>query len=682
MSDTKYFVNCRGATFNKVHTDEWNQSGQMPRLVAPFMPYTDNLNTNIMTFAGSTKTANWLYYDPSEADEQIQYLKDIGVNLVRIYGDMYCWANFKDKYLSHVESLARICNNKKMYTQWVLFDGYTDGDTSSTNHSLGYFDPSTIYEAVSWGIKRWQRCPNINSNDLSYNWDYWGVYNGMPTRHPSSMVVSGDAYVTDMVNTAGKFFGTLAWEVMHDVNILPTEPYGYQFVVSAINKVNSIKNSRQKTTFSAKNINASSAYISGTTYPDIYNSGVITQLTPLVDFVCHINSNFTFLGFINNYITLKDFSQKTGKPIMIIDSFVDHIGTPYELFKFSKDFNIGIVIEGLVDRSFTRKPLNSKKGILFDDGDCRESKDISIIKEKTISDGFIGKYSVSKSIPEKLEFSILEDEQNYNGSSFARYNNFDEQGHNAWETVYESSRIIPEYKSLSVGYSPIDSFSSSKSSGWGVIGDGSDYTISGLFDTIQSLSGEIYNSLLANIDGDLTRELTCYKRITKLIKLTEDLNMYKGHNYYNTPNYASSFILSSLQETLFIAASAFMPRSITKSTDYNESPFVGTPRYLSSLAVTDGPFRDSPILLQKPICFWIRPNGGTSGCCIYDPALVGSISPTADILSLLNWASYDTKLQSWVTALYNAYVNFNNNLRNYLLNSLGESKVSNYLSII
>lgn len=679
MSETKYFVNCRGATFNKVHTIEWDESGQMPRMVAPFLPYPQNLNTNIMTFAGSTKTSNWLHYNAEEAEAQIQYLKDIGINLVRIYGDMYCWAAFKDKYLNAVESLARICNNKKMYTQWVLFDGYTDGDTSSTNHALGYFDPSTIYEAVAWGIKRWQRCPNINSNDLSQTWDYWKVHYGMPTRHPSSMVVSGDSYVTDMVNTAGKFFGTLVWEVMHDVNILSTEPEGYNFIISAINKVNSIKGSGQKTTFSAKNINASSAYVSGTTYPDIYNSAIVSSLTPLVDFVCHINSNFTCLGLINNYITLKDFSQKTGKPVMIIDSFVDHPGTPYDLFKFSKDFKIGVIAEGVVDRSLSRKPLNSKKGILFDDGECRDVKDITIIKDKTFSDGFIGKYSLLKPIEEKSEFNILQPEQNYNGSSFERFNQFDEQGNNAWETMYEAAKIMPEYKEISIGYSPIDSFSSSRSNGWGIIGDGSDYSVSGLFNTIQNLLDDIYNSPLAGIDQDLTRELACYKRINKLVKLTEDLNMHKGHNYYNKANYASSFISSSIQETLFIAASAFMPRSITKNTDYNESPFIGTPRYLSQFAVTDGVYRDPSSLIQKPICYWIRPNGGSSGCCIYDPGLVGSISIDADIISILDWAAYDNKLESWVSALNSAYINFNNNLRNYLINSLGDSRVSNYL---
>lgn len=679
MSDTKYFVNCRGATFNKVHVDEWNHSGQMPRLVSPFLPYTNNLNTNIMTFAGSTKTANWLYYDADEASDQIQHLKDIGVNLVRIYGDMYCWAAFKEKYLDSVESLARICNTKKMYTQWVLFDGYTDGDTSSVNHSLGYFDPSTIYEAVGWGIKRWQRCPNINANDLSETWDYWKVHYGMPTRHPSSMVVSGDAYVTDMVNSAGKFFGTLAWEVMHDVNILSTEPSGYQFIVSAINKVNSIKSSSQKTTFSAKNINASSAYVTGTTFADIYNSSIVSSLAPLVDYVCHINSNFTCLGLINNYITLKDFSQKTGKPVMILDSFVDHAGTAYDLFNFSKDFNIGVIAEGIVDRTLTRKPLNTKKGILFDDGTCRISKEVSAVKAKTLYDGFVGKYAISKPITQKSSFSIIEGDVEYDASQFQRFNNFDEQGINAWDTMLEAARELPEYKDISIGYSPIDASSVSKSNGWGIVGDGSDYSVSGLFDTLLTLSSQIYSTPLSGIAYDIDRDEAAYKRINKLIKLTEDLGMHKGHNYYNTANYASSFITSSLQETLFAAASAFMPRSITKQTDYNESPFIGTPRYFSSLALFDGPFRENQILLQKPICFWIRPSGGTSGCCVYNLALTGSISNNADILSLLNWASYDTKLRSWVTALYNAYINFNNNLRNYLINNLGDSRVDDYL---
>ena len=45
----------------------------------------------------------------------------------------------------------------------------------------------------------------------------------------------------------------------------------------------------------------------------------------------------------------------------------------------------------------------------------------------------------------------------------------------------------------------------------------------------------------------------------------------------------------------------------------------------------------------------------------------------------IDWVAYDIRLRAWATDLYNAYVNLNNNLRDYLINSLGDSRVSNYL---
>ena len=680
----KYFVNCRGATFNKVHTAEWDNSGGMPRLSSPFFPYREDLDNTLMTFVGSNKAANWLNWDKDEASAQLDSLKDIGINLVRVYGDLFCLAQFKTRYLNAVNELAQLCNQKKMYIQWVLFDGYTDGDTSSAGHDLGYFDPSTTYEGVAWGIKRWQRCPNINENDLHENYNYWQIFSGLPTRTPSSMTVSGDAYFTDMMNTAGKYRATLSWEVMHDVNILSTEPNGYDFLVSAIKKMNSLKSSRQKTTFSAKNINALSAPLEpgGATLPDVYSSGIVEKLTPLVDYVCDLTTNFTTPGFINSYLRLRDFSTKTKKPVLIIDSYNDSLMTPFDLFNFSKDFRIGCICEGMVDRSFSRKPYNSTKGILYDDGTARRKIDASSISNKAYQDGR-GKFSTT--VPsEKTSFDTLGD--NPVPSSFSRFAVFDDVGDHVWSSIYTAARSYPEYSGIPIGYLPAASSVSSAFLGWGTVGDASSYQNSNLFSSLEAIRSELTANTLVSFSDDIERDKFGYKILTRLIKLTQDLDLHKGHNYYNTTNYTQSdtsgFIASSYQEAVFSSASAFMPRSLTNDSDYNANPFIGTPRYFSSIAEDEGAYRDNSNYFQKPMCYWLRPDGNANGSCYYSvtPNVTTTDNSLVDIVgSYIDWGEYDTKLQDWADNLYDAYVNFNNNLRDYLINTLGESRVSNYL---
>ena len=175
--------------------------------------------------------------------------------------------------------------------------------------------------------------------------------------------------------------------------------------------------------------------------------------------------------------------------------------------------------------------------------------------------------------------------------------------------------------------------------------------------------------------------------MTRLIKLTQDLDLYKGHNYYNATNYlesdTSGFIASSYQEAVFSSASAYMPKSITKTIANTASPFIGTPRYFSSIALSDGFYRDNSNYFQKPLCYWSR-NGdkSSSGACFYSQGVIIEDLDTSsvDIIgSYIDWEEYDTQLQNWSNHLYDAYVNFNNNLRTYLINTLGESRVKDYL---
>ena len=679
----KYFVNCRGATFNKVHADEWAKSGGLPRMSTPFQPVTTEYDKDLMIFAGSTKTSNWLHWDSDEANIQLDHLNKIGVNLIRVYGDMFTWDALGSKYLESVESLSKLCNSKKIYIQWVLFDGYTQDDTPFNGHSLGYFDPSTIPEAMSWGMRRWQRCPTINANSLSGTRDFYKLVEDIPTRSVSSLTPKVESYISDMLSTAGKYRSALAWEVMHDVNILDTENNGYSFLTAAINKVNSLKTANQKTTISSKYLNAYSTKGSNGV-PDVYDSTLIDQVVPLLDYVCELTTNFTILGFINSYRRLLDFSSKTNKPFILVDSFNESLLTPSEFFNFGKDFNVGVICEGLVDRAMSRKPNNDTKGILYDDGSCRRVVDVSAINSKAASDGIgFTKYSIAT---QKTEFSNL---YGTVASSFERFNAHGDFGHWTFSSMLEAHAGYPEFSGIPIGYLPMASSVSSTKNGWGVVGEGLGYGYENnyLFSSLK-LWSQYGNKNFASwklfqyVSDPVDKDKEGSKMLAKLIRLTQDLDMTFGHNFHNAEGYSiPSLVSPATQTNVQTYASGYLPTSLTKSSGYNKSPLVGSPRFFSNLSPSDGGYRQSVTDLDKPFCYWNRPSGYASGCCDYSAAItVGTMDAEyTDILNTkIDWASYDTDFFYWSAYLYNAYVEANNNLKTYL-ESLGDSRVSNYL---
>ena len=127
-----------------------------------------------------------------------------------------------------------------------------------------------------------------------------------------------------------------------------------------------------------------------------------------------------------------------------------------------------------------------------------------------------------------------------------------------------------------------------------------------------------------------------------------------------------------------------MPVSLTKDNIYNASPFIGTPKYFSAIAASEGAYRDNANYFQKPLCYWVRGGDDLSGSCYYLTSKGVDVSvldytETNIVGDFIDWVAYDIRLRAWANDLYNAYVNLNNNLRDYLINSLGDSRVSNYL---
>lgn len=653
-----YFVNCRGVTLTPTYPDEWVKSGHLPRLSTPFIGYASGLDNDVMIFCGSTKTATWIHFDPSSVTQQIEYLRGLGVNLIRVYADLYCWASLGADYLSSVKHIANVCDDNQIYVQWVLFDGYTHEDTSGTSHAYGKYDPSNIYQAIAWGLKRWQRCPNIGDSSFM-------------GRNPSSMTVSGNDYIKDMFNTLSRNRSTKIWEVMHDVNILSTETSGYDFLLAAVNKVNDlIAGTTQVATVSIRNLNAFSTPISGTTYPDIYKRRFNEEIVPLLNHVCYIDTGSTYTARASNYLYAYQFSVSSGKPVMALDSFGVKLDELSHSIDHWKKLKVGFITEGVIDRNLGNKPYNNTRGIFYDDGQTRRSVDASAIRNKAFYDAIYRKVTldftpiVTSSITEKSTFTNLV--SSYVSSTYTRLSQFYDYGENLFSSMMLARTRFPEYSGVTVGYAPVEASSSAKGNGWGLLGSKNYFhttsslnfsTKSNLLATLIELSLDISVTPLSGISDVITRDREAYRRINILNELYASLPLYYGHNFYNQGSYGVGLVPSAYQIDLSSNAVGFLPVSEWNLNTSCITPYIGTQRYFSSVANLSSPFFDSISECQKPICYYIRSAGYPSGACLYNSSasINTAISATENVISKLNWAAYDVKLQAYVLSIFNAY---------------------------
>jgi hypothetical protein len=251
MSDRHYFINCRGADFFPTYESTWEKSGHIPTTVRNlFQGLTSSMDSAALMFNGSTRISTWVHFNEKEVSDQIRLLKSAGINLLRIHLDLYCWASMGDKFIQRIKTMGRLAQDNKMYVQWVLFeadtpDDFPGKDTKGRYHEIGGYDPQNLEDAMINGLHHYQRCPTVYNDHFL-------------TRHPSSMVVSGNTYIEDVVEALSGYKSTLTWEVMANVGfdsvLNPADVSAYNFLASAISKTNSLIPAHQNVTTSFKKV--------------------------------------------------------------------------------------------------------------------------------------------------------------------------------------------------------------------------------------------------------------------------------------------------------------------------------------------------------------------------------------------------------------------------------------------
>jgi hypothetical protein len=450
------------------------------------------MESNELKFAGATRIATWAHFNESDIKKQIGYLKGVGVNLLRVHLDLYCWAAMKTKFLQRVKRFARIAQDNKIYIQWVMFDADTPGDVSgvdqsSRSHEIGGLDPSSLSGAMVSGLQRYQRCPTVYASSLI-------------TRAPSSMTVSGNSYFEDVVRTVSSFQSTLAWEAMANVDFNaaknPADISGYAFVTSAVNKLRSIVPSTQKITASFKYLTGDR----GTLVPNPRFSVDKIKICELLDFICY-NAEEAVGPFKKhfNYLQALRAASLVNKMLLVVNAgdWGSLNSLESDIYDFS-GFGIGFVADAMIDRNTSCKPKNNTKGIFFQDGSVRNSLDTNYLLGKSRDDlkltrqsnrKLYDKYFINAIVPKDLalatDVSGLQF-ASYVSSTFTRFSQFGLGGSAQWSATRTDYLNKPENKSINyfenvfygvpsfnfinigTNFSPFEWWDRSKSAGHGV----------------------------------------------------------------------------------------------------------------------------------------------------------------------------------------------------------------------
>ena len=247
MTDRHYFINCRGADFFPSYESVWNKSGGIPTVSRDlFNGLTESMNSDHLMYNGSTRISTWVHFNEDDITNQIKILKSTGINLLRIHLDLYAWASLGDKFIARAKIMARLVQDQKMYIQWVLFESNTKDDIGGADllgriHEIGGLDPNNLSEAMEMGLHHYQRCPTVYKNKFL-------------SRHPDTMVVSGNTYFEQVIGALSPFKSTKSWEVMANVEfnpfLNPADLSAYAFLTSAVDKANSLVPVNQQVTVS------------------------------------------------------------------------------------------------------------------------------------------------------------------------------------------------------------------------------------------------------------------------------------------------------------------------------------------------------------------------------------------------------------------------------------------------
>lgn len=366
----KYFTNCRGVNYLPTIESQWKASGYLPRydpflassVFSPIFPSPTYYHDASNVFCGSNKTSQWYYYSDEDNDIALKRLREIGINAIRVFLDLYVWALDSTKFINNLRSFMSLCDKHKMRVQLVIWDGIEIAFIPYSEPLPSVLSPR---EMVNRALAcRWTSMPpavelaNSGARETFYT-------------------TCAVPYVTDIVNNTSEYQSMWSYDVLN-------ENYGLFSVAVYAECDTQIELLASSTAQLIASLNppANIAITAGQggyePYPESeYFPTVMYSLSSVLNVGSmhpYQNSRYFLKKYINESAS---GASGTGLPAMINElTFTESYAPAWSQISYLDEFDFGaLIFDGFIEYSFSFEPFNSEQGLIFPDGQFRKSQD-------------------------------------------------------------------------------------------------------------------------------------------------------------------------------------------------------------------------------------------------------------------------------------------------------------------
>jgi len=384
----RYFTNCRGVNFNIPLESQWKKHGYLPKIrpetwtllstlgLAQYVPLTQYAPSDC--FVGTNKTAQWWHYNPEDAENGISIIALNGLNAVRVFLDYYVWV-YKDDHLSDIKNFLSICDKYKVRVQFVLWDQL---NVMGYGGDAGTGEPTTESElsgVIPYGLAGPSGAAGVGS--------YWInspllFETSSPAAATNFFETKAKPYIDALASSVSSYQSMWSFDVQNETDDA-LMPY-FRILTSGTSLYVMDKYPFIKTTFGNGAGFDPGQFHLHQTDPALGGVSPFYQFSSTVDFASlHTYGNAIY--YLKKYV--RDGvsgSYDTRLPAMYNEaSNYPSINYPREVIRaLHRDKNFGgLIYQGFSDRNGSRNPFIASQGILYGDGECRRSLDLSAYQD-------------------------------------------------------------------------------------------------------------------------------------------------------------------------------------------------------------------------------------------------------------------------------------------------------------
>tara|TARA_R110000782_G_scaffold184388_2_gene274682 strand:+ start:45323 stop:47338 length:2016 start_codon:yes stop_codon:yes gene_type:complete len=381
-----YYSNCRGVNYLPIPHTEWVKSGFVPRFsqrATGVIGLTGHDGDKV--FMGANKTSQWWYYNREDNAHCLDLLRDIGINAIRVFMDVYVWNHDQPTFLANLADFMDLCDSKKMRVQLVVWDGIQIGSLDDTDfvEAFGDYVPKTRSDTNLSGL----------AHGLTVNWQ----------RNPHSFEVSSEAqqldfyttcatpYINAVIETVSSYQSFWSIDMANEFSLehptLPTSSLTYSScllasaLTSSLNIALTVGNGAGYAPFPEQLTNGNG------THPGWPNGfQILSAVINVASMHPYNNNKYQSSVFAEEAVSGAIAINVPG----MYNELASHAGAyPFFMVKIWHDLGYGgLIFDGLIDYGMSKEPFRDSQGLRFWDGEYRLGADGATYASIALSSGW------------------------------------------------------------------------------------------------------------------------------------------------------------------------------------------------------------------------------------------------------------------------------------------------------